>query len=94
MTSVINFLQGLINKANNLQGPDAAKEYQYFIFIFTLFRETESIYKMLGYFSIIGLCRIHCLLGDYHLALQTIAPIELTAHKGLSTQVSLFLWLD
>jgi len=75
VTTVINFLQALILKANNLQGPEAAKE------------DTESIYKMLGYFSIIGLCRIHCLLRDYHLALQTIAPIELTAHKGLSTQV-------
>jgi len=53
-------------------------------------KEDNSIpplYKMLGYFSIIGLCRIHCLLGDYYLALKTIAPIELTAHKGLFTQV-------
>lgn len=47
----------------------------------------SSIYRVLGYFSIIGLCRIHCLLGDYYLALKTIAPIELTAHKGLFTQV-------
>jgi len=32
---------------------------------------------MLGYFSIIGLLRVHCLLGDFSLALKTLDDIEL-----------------
>jgi len=32
---------------------------------------------MLGYFSIIGLLRLHCLLGDYYLALDVMSNIDL-----------------
>jgi len=42
---------------------------------------------MLGYFSLISLLRIHCLLGDYHLALKTIEPIDLN-NKGFFTRVT------
>lgn len=38
---------------------------------------SKSIYRMLGYFSIIGLLRVHCLLGDFSLALKTLDDIEL-----------------
>lgn len=37
----------------------------------------KPIYRMLGYFSIIGLLRVHCLLGDFSLALKTLDDIEL-----------------
>lgn len=37
----------------------------------------RRLYKMLGYFSIIGLLRVHCLLGDFSLALKTLDDIEL-----------------
>jgi len=37
----------------------------------------RQLYKMLGYFSIIGLLRVHCLLGDFSLALKTLDDIEL-----------------
>lgn len=37
----------------------------------------RTLYKMLGYFSIIGLLRVHCLLGDFSLALKTLDDIEL-----------------
>lgn len=37
----------------------------------------KNLYKMLGYFSIIGLLRVHCLLGDFSLALKTLDDIEL-----------------
>lgn len=40
---------------------------------------SKQLYKMLGYFSIIGLLRVHCLLGDYSLALKMMENIEL--HK-------------
>nr|OQO30977.1 Eukaryotic translation initiation factor 3 subunit L [Rachicladosporium sp. CCFEE 5018] len=37
----------------------------------------RPLYQMLGYFSILGLLRVHCLLGDFSLALKTIDDIEL-----------------
>uniref|UniRef100_A0AAG5D6X5 Eukaryotic translation initiation factor 3 subunit L n=1 Tax=Anopheles atroparvus TaxID=41427 RepID=A0AAG5D6X5_ANOAO len=39
----------------------------------------HSFYKMLGYFSLVGLLRVHSLLGDYHQAIKVLEPIEL--HK-------------
>lgn len=37
-----------------------------------------SLYKMLGYFSLVGLLRVHSLLGDYHLAIKILEPIDIT----------------
>jgi translation initiation factor 3 subunit L len=39
---------------------------------------SKNMYRMLGYFSIIGLLRVHCLLGDFSLALKTLDDIELS----------------
>ena len=38
---------------------------------------SRPMYRMLGYFSIIGLLRVHCLLGDFSLALKTLDDIEM-----------------
>ena len=38
---------------------------------------SRGLYRMLGYFSLIGLLRVHCLLGDFSLALKTLDDIEL-----------------
>eukprot|EP00274_Cyanoptyche_gloeocystis_P001322 CAMPEP_0196652576 /NCGR_PEP_ID=MMETSP1086-20130531/1918_1 /TAXON_ID=77921 /ORGANISM="Cyanoptyche gloeocystis , Strain SAG4.97" /LENGTH=541 /DNA_ID=CAMNT_0041983205 /DNA_START=13 /DNA_END=1638 /DNA_ORIENTATION=- len=46
-----------------------------------------NMYRMLGYFSLIGLLRIHCLLGDYHLALKSVEHIDLK-NKALQTSVA------
>lgn len=40
---------------------------------------SHSFYKMLGYFSLIGLLRVHTLLGDYYQAIKVLEPIEI--HK-------------
>jgi len=37
----------------------------------------RPLYQMLGYFSVIGLLRVHCLLGDFSLALKTLDDVEL-----------------
>jgi len=50
-------------------------------------QSNNPLYSALGHFSIIGLLRLHTLLGDYYLALKTIAPIEIGVHKGLHTTV-------
>lgn len=39
----------------------------------------HSFYKMLGYFSLVGLLRVHSLLGDYYQAIKVLEPIEI--HK-------------
>ena len=48
------------------------------------FNETEgynpresNVLRMLGYFSLIGLQRVHTLVGDYHGALKAIHPLNL-----------------
>lgn len=38
---------------------------------------SHPLYKMLGYFSIIGLLRVHVLLGDFTLALKVMDNVEL-----------------
>ena len=37
----------------------------------------KPLYRMLGYFSIVGLLRVHVLLGDYTLALKVMENVEL-----------------
>ncbi|XP_046668168.1 eukaryotic translation initiation factor 3 subunit L [Homalodisca vitripennis] len=39
----------------------------------------HSLYKMLGYFSLVGLLRLHSMLGDYYQAIKVLENIEL--HK-------------
>ena len=47
----------------------------------------STLYKMIGYFALVGLLRVHCLLADYRLALSTIEGIDL-GKKGLFTRVT------
>lgn len=43
----------------------------------------SSLYKMLGYFSLVGLLRLNSLFGDYYLAINTMKFVELDIHKQL-----------
>lgn len=56
------------------------------IFVFRIAGDPESVageygrhslYKMLGYFSLVGLLRLHSLLGDYYQAIKVLENIEL-----------------
>jgi len=77
--SVLNVLYSLIEKSNinaqlkayfNNENPDeVAGEFG-----------KSPLYKMLGYFSIIALLRVHSMLGDYHLAVKVLENIDL--HKN------------
>lgn len=49
---------------------------------------SKPLYRMLGYFSIIGLLRVHVLLGDYTLALKMLDHIELNKKSGLINRVT------
>ncbi|KAL8514432.1 hypothetical protein ACS0TY_013516 [Phlomoides rotata] len=45
-----------------------------------------NVLKVLGYFSMIGLLRVHCLLGDYHTGLKCLLPIDIS-QQGVYTSV-------
>ena len=37
-----------------------------------------SFYKNLGYYSLVGLLRLHCQMGDYHTALHSVINVQLS----------------
>jgi len=83
--SVLNVLHSLVDMSNinkqlevyNNQGnPDqVAGEFG-----------RHSLYKMLGYFSLVGLLRLHSLLGDFYQAIKVLENIELNK-KSLYSRV-------
>lgn len=46
-----------------------------------------TLYKMLGYYSLVGLLRVHSLLGDYHLAIKILEPIDITRKSSSYTHI-------
>merc|ERR1719445_1793608 len=40
--------------------------------------------QMLGFFSLIGLCRIHNILGDYRTAIDVMNPVDLKAKSAIT----------
>jgi len=83
--SVLNVLHSLVDKSNinkqlevyNNQGnPDqVAGDFG-----------RHSLYKMLGYFSLVGLLRLHALLGDFYQSIKVLENIELNK-KSLYSRV-------
>ncbi|NP_001279102.1 eukaryotic translation initiation factor 3 subunit L [Callorhinchus milii] len=74
--SVLNVLHSLVDKSNINQQLE----------VYTSGGDPESVagdygrhslYKMLGYFSLVGLLRLHSLLGDYYQAIKVLENIEL-----------------
>ena len=43
----------------------------------------SNVRRMLGYFSLIGLLRVHCVLGDHVAGLKAMAPLHPFERKGL-----------
>ena len=59
----------------------------------------SSLYKMLGYFSLVGLLRLNSLFGDYYLAINAMQFVELDIHKQvifilnlIANRVNIFLY--
>ena len=42
----------------------------------------RPLYKMLGYFSLVGLLRLHSLLGDYYQALKVVEHMNINKKVG------------
>lgn len=84
-------LEVLKNATLSLANPSAGLEQtQFSKYQQDLLNELEndlfaqsSLYKMLGYFSLVGLLRLNSLFGDYYLAINTMQHVELDIHKQL-----------
>ncbi|KAK9477365.1 RNA polymerase I-associated factor PAF67-domain-containing protein [Lipomyces japonicus] len=78
--SVLNVLYSFVQKANINVVLEAIKEGRDPDEV----TDVRPLYKTLGYFSIIGLLRVHTLLGDFTLALKTMEDIDLTKKTKFS----------
>lgn len=84
--SVLNVLHSLVDKSNINQQLE----------VYTSGGDPDSVagefgrrplYKMLGYFSLVGLLRLHSLLGDYYQALKVIESMNFNK-KTMNSRVS------
>jgi len=87
--SVLNVLHSLVEKSNINEQLKAYNEGQTQEEIAQIAGEFGrcSLYKMLGYFSLIGLLRLHSLLGDYHQALAILEHININKGSNVYTRV-------
>jgi len=83
--SVLNVLHSLVEKSNinkqlevYMSGGDPESVAGEF--------GRNSLYKMLGYFSLVGLLRLHSLLGDYYQALKVLENVDFNK-KSLYSRV-------
>jgi len=74
--SVLNVLYSLIQRSQISEQLQAQKRGENAA-AFAGEYGSRPLYQMLGYFSIIGLLRVHTLLGDFSLALKTLDDVEL-----------------
>lgn len=85
--SVLNVLYSLIQKSKIIEQLAAENEGKDPDEVAGEFG-SRSLYKVLGYFSIIGLLRVHVLLGDYTLALKMLDHINLQKKNGILNRVT------
>ncbi|TFK24101.1 eukaryotic translation initiation factor 3 subunit 6 [Coprinopsis marcescibilis] len=87
--SVLNVLYSLMQKSRINEYIGAQREGKSVEEINEIVGEygQKPLYRMLGYFSIIGLLRVHVLLGDFTLALKVLDNIELN-QKSPFTRVT------
>ncbi|RVX17578.1 Eukaryotic translation initiation factor 3 subunit L [Vitis vinifera] len=85
---VLNFLQALVEKSMIIQILEQEKEglEQFTATDGYDYNGGSNVLKVLGYFSMVGLLRVHCLLGDYHTGLKCLLPIDIS-QQGVYTSV-------
>lgn len=84
--SVLNVLHSLVDKSNINQQLEVMSKPEIDADLDVVAGEfgRHLLYKMLGYFSLIGLLRLHSLLGDYYQALKVLENIDFNS-KSLGT---------
>mmetsp|Transcript_19202 Transcript_19202/g.53747 ORF Transcript_19202/g.53747 Transcript_19202/m.53747 type:complete len:518 (-) Transcript_19202:405-1958(-) len=95
---VLNVLQALVDKSGiiaDLEGDGGAKFYATEGF----YPNESNVLRMLGYFSLVSLLRVHTLVGDYYSALKAVYPINLNephinlyTPKIMGANISLFYY--
>ncbi|KAJ9546777.1 hypothetical protein OSB04_019320 [Centaurea solstitialis] len=85
---VLNFLQALMEKSSIIQILEQEKEglEQFTATDGYDYSGGSNVLKVLGYFSMVGLLRVHCLLGDYQTGLKCLLPIDIS-QQGVYTSV-------
>ncbi|CAF2850650.1 unnamed protein product [Rotaria sp. Silwood2] len=78
--AVLNVMHSLVDKSRIVEQLEAARKGVSFNPGSDLFCQT-NLYKMFGYFSLIGLLKLHTLTSDYYMALKTIECIDLYVTK-------------
>ena len=79
--TVLGYLTSFIERSNIIHILKTTDSTQFH-------NDSLTAVESLGYYSIVGLCRLHCLLGDYRLAVQVLAPIDVDDKRGLFTRVT------
>jgi len=82
---VLNVLHSMVDKSNINQQLAAYTKGENPDAVAGVFGRS-SLYKMMGYFSLVGLLRLHSLLGDYYQAMKVLENIELNK-KSLYSRV-------
>ncbi|XP_076896323.1 uncharacterized protein LOC143549274 [Bidens hawaiensis] len=79
---VVNLLEGLMENSKILeQAKDGGLQ------LLTAAEEgSGSALKVMGYFSMVGLLRVHCLLGSYEIRLNCLRPIDIS-QQGFYTSL-------
>ncbi|KAI9290818.1 hypothetical protein K502DRAFT_310092 [Neoconidiobolus thromboides FSU 785] len=99
--SVLNVLYSLIQKSSIYEHLEALKNGEEPGLQLEVEEKEDYInkplYKMLGYFSIIGLLRVHCLLGNYTMALKTLDNVDLSKkspfHRVIACHVTVYYYI-
>lgn len=81
---VLNILYSLVNQSQVDKQLKAANDGEDISASLTAFGR-HPLYFRLGYFALIGLCRLHVLLGDYYQALKTIENLQFNAKEIYNT---------
>lgn len=45
----------------------------------------SNVLRTIGYFSLVGMCRVHAVIGDYETALKSLGPIHPFINRTLLT---------
>uniref|UniRef100_A0A7S0Y9T6 Eukaryotic translation initiation factor 3 subunit L n=1 Tax=Polytomella parva TaxID=51329 RepID=A0A7S0Y9T6_9CHLO len=80
--TVATTLQRLVDRSGivkELEEDGGVKLYSYN----GLYPNQSNVLRLVGYFSLLGLLRVRCLVGDYQAALKAIYPINLFDQKNL-----------
>ncbi|KAI3499946.1 hypothetical protein L1887_35760 [Cichorium endivia] len=85
---VLNFMQALMEKSSIIQILEQEKEglEQFTAIDGYDYNGGSNVLKVLGYFSMVRLLRVHCLLGDYQTGLKCLLPIDIS-QQGVYTSV-------